>query len=83
MIENFEKYWFIVLVLAFKINVLGFFFYTESLETAYLMEFAAEDKIAKLESKQHLYEGMLNGVLILDGAAVLFLIYYGIRKSMK
>lgn len=83
MIENFEKYWFVVLVLVFKINVLGFFFYTESLESAYLLKTAWKDKVSKLESRQHLYEIMLNAVFILDGVVALFLMYYAIRRATK
>jgi hypothetical protein len=83
MIKGFEKYWFVVLVLYFKLNILGFFFYTESLEITYLSEFAKADKIAKFESKQQLYNTIVNIVLVLDAAIVLFLIYYGIRKSAK
>lgn len=83
-LENFlKKYGFIILVLGFKFNVLGFFFYVESLETAYLLEFASQDKIEKLESKRQIYDAIVNSVLILDAAIVLFLIYYGIRKALK
>lgn len=81
MIKNFEKYWFIVLVLFFKMNVLGFFFYTESLEISYLLEFTHSEKAIKLESKQNLYDVLLNIILGLDAVIVLFLIYYGIKKS--
>ncbi|WPO83274.1 hypothetical protein SD427_02695 [Chryseobacterium sp. JJR-5R] len=83
-LENFlRKYGFIVLVLCFKFNVLGFFFYVESLETAYLLESTGQDKIAKLESKQHVYDILVDIVLILDAAILLFLICYGIRKALK
>lgn len=83
-LENFlKKYGFIILVLGFKFNVLGFFFYVESLETTYLLEFASQDKIEKLKSKQQIYDAIVNSVLILDAAIVLFLIYYGIRKALK
>ncbi|KMQ68044.1 hypothetical protein ACM39_09270 [Chryseobacterium sp. FH2] len=83
MIENFKKYWFVVLVLYFKINVLGFFFYVELLEVNYLLGFARQDKLARLEAKQHLYNAIVDIVLVLDGAMVLFLMYYVIRKSAK
>jgi len=83
-LENFlKKYGFIILVLGFKFNVLGFFFYVESLETTYLLEFAGQDKIEKLKLKQQIYDAIVNSVLILDAAIVLFLIYYGIRKALK
>jgi hypothetical protein len=83
-LENFlKKNWFIVLVLCFKFNVLGFFFYVESLETTYLLEFASQDKIAKLESKQQVYTFIVNGVLILDAIILLFLVCYGIKKALK
>ncbi|WP_027387087.1 hypothetical protein [Chryseobacterium gregarium] len=83
-LEKFlKKYGFIILVLGFKFNVLGFFFYVESLETAYLLEFTSRDKIEKLESKQQIYNTIVDTVLILDAAILLFLIYYGIRKALK
>lgn len=83
-LEKFlKKYGFIILVLGFKFNVLGFFFYVESLKTTYLLEFARQDQAAKLESKQQIYNTIVEIVMILDAAIVLFLIYYGIRKALK
>ena len=83
MIKTFEKYWFIVLVIFFKINILGFIFFTESLETEYFLKYAYQIKAEELRSKLNLFDTLFNAVLILDAGIVLFLIYYGIKKSLN
>ena len=83
--QNFlKKYWYIVFIALSALNFLGYYLIKVSIGIFDALEHVDSEEVArKLKSKDLLYTILVDLIVIIDIALILYFVYIGIRYLIK